>query len=495
MRKIAVGGVLHETNGFHPRRTRLRDFRRQTFCEGDELIERLDGSPTAIGGILRGLDRAGYQAAPLLYATAIPSGLVTHETYRELRIDLLDRLRKAMPVDGVLLALHGAMVTEGEDDCEGDLLEHVRVVVGSDRPVVATLDMHANVSPKMVRMADALVAYNTNPHLDTVERGIEAAEILRRTLDEGLEVTSALARPPLLLSALNTWTERPPLRPVHERAEDMRRDPRVVNVSVCGGFAYVDTAHIGVSIVVTAGKDAPAGRLAQELAEEAWSHRQAATGVGVPPAEAVERAVAAPRGPVILADVGDNVGGGSPGDGTVLLRELLRAGATGAVVVLADPQAVDRAARVGVGATATMRVGGKSDTWHGEPVQVRGTVERLTDGRYPIEGESHFATLYGEEVDMGRCAVLRCKGVRVLLTTRKTPPGDLGQLRSQGIPPEEQHIIVVKSPVAFRGAYEPIAADIIVADTPGLCTANLDQFSYDEARRPIFPLDRDVEWL
>jgi len=495
MRRVAIGGILHETNAFDSRQTTLEAFLHQSFFAGHSLLDRLCGSPTPVGGMLQGLDKAGYRAVPLVYAAAMPSGLVAKDTYRGLLTKLLNRLRRAMPVDGVLLALHGAMVAEGEDDCEGDLLERVRAVVGPDCPVVCTLDMHGNVSSRMVDMADVLVAYNTNPHLDTIERGLEAADVLRRILDDGLQTASALVRPPLILSALATWTEQPPLHPVHQHAQEIRQDPHVVNVSILGGFAYADTAFTGMSVLVsTDGDPELAQRLAQQLAETAWNHRDAATFVGLSVSEAVRKALDALEGPVILADVGDNIGGGSPGDGTVLLRALVEAGARDAVVVLADPQAVDQAVKAGVGATRTMLVGGKSDTWHGEPIKVRGTIERLTDGHYAIEGASHFAAFYGREVDMGRCAVLRCNGLRILLTERKTPPGDLAQLLSQGIAPGDQRIIVVKSPVAFRGAYAPIAADIVVVDTPGLCTADLRRLEYTKVKRPAFPIDRDVEW-
>ncbi|HEY3342578.1 MAG TPA: MlrC C-terminal domain-containing protein, partial [Anaerolineae bacterium] len=188
--------------------------------------------------------------------------------------------------------------------------------------------------------------------------------------------------------------------------------------------------------------------------------------------------MAAPRGPVLLADVGDNIGGGTPGDGTLLLQALLNAGAQDAVVIVTDSQAVAQAVQAGEGGQVELRVGGKTDHLHGDPVWVRGTVERLTDGHYTIEGKDHFAQLYGSEVKMGRCAVVNCSGVRLLLNERKTPPGDLAQLRSQGITPEAQRIIVAKSAVAFRGAYGPIAAEIYEVDTPGLCTANLQRFSY-----------------
>jgi microcystin degradation protein MlrC len=294
----------------------------------------------------------------------------------------------------------------------------------------------------------------------------------------------------LLLSALTTWTNRPPLHPVHQRAQALERDERVLTISVMGGFAHADTPSTGMSIIVTTIDDGGlARRLADELAAIAWEHRAAATYHGQPIEDAVATAIAAPRGSIVLADVGDNIGGGTPGDGTALLQPLLEQGARDCVVTLADREAVGWAYQAGVGATLEMAIGGKSDTWHGKPVRVRGEVERLTDGHYTVSGNDHFAQLYGRQVQMGLCAVFRCEGVRVLLTERKTPPGDLAQLRSQGIVPEEQKIIAVKAAVAFPSAYEPIAAAILEVDTPGLCTPDLSRFQFHKVPRPIYPLD------
>lgn len=490
MRYIAVGGILHETNTFAPHQTSLDAFSRQSYHEGEELLDQLRDTPTAIGGAIAGIEKAGYTPVPLLYATAIPSGTVSQGAYETMLTGLLDALANALPVDGVLLTLHGAMVAEDQDDCEGEILERVRAIVGPHCPVVCTLDMHGNLSPAMVAASDALVAFDTNPHLDTYERGLEAAHILARMLEKGLRPVQELVHPPLLLSALTTWTEKPPLSQLHERAKELEHDPLVVNISVMGGFAYADTPYSGISILVTTTGDRQlAHKLARELAALAWEAREEASYCGVTVEEAVRQALAAERGPVILADVGDNIGGGSPGDGTVLLQTLLEAGAHDSVVVIADPAAVAQAIHAGEGATIEMNVGGKTDTWHGDPVQIRGTVERITDGRFAVDATNHFAQLYGKEVRMGRCAVVNCDGVLILLTERKTPPGSLEQLRSQGINPEQQRIIVVKSAVAFRGAYAPVAAQIIEVDTPGLCSANLSRFSYRNLTRPVVPLD------
>jgi microcystin degradation protein MlrC len=485
MKRIAIGGIVHETNTFAPMLTPLEAFSQ----EGDSaILERWRGSHSSMGGVLQGIADAVYKPVPLLYAAAMPSGLVTRDAYQNLLNRLLTMLRAAAPVDGVLLVLHGAMVAEGQDDCEGEILEQVRAVV--DCPIVSTLDMHGSLTPKMVDSANALVAFNQNPHLDTYDRGLEAAALLRRIIEEGIKPVKALARPGILLNALATGTTRLPLRAIHERAAEFKQNPCVLNISIMGGFAYSDIPDAGVSILVTTDDDEKlASEMAQALSAVAWDYREAAKDTGVQVGEAVRRAVAAEHFPVILADIGDNVGGGSPGDGTVLLRALIEADVQDAVVVLADPQVVEQATVAGLGAEIEVMVGGKVDDWHGEPVRVRGVVENLTDGRFTTGGKDHFANIYGQAVNMGRCARLRCGGITLLLTEKKTPPGDLEQLRSQGIIPEAQKIIVVKSTIAFRGAYEPIAGDIIEVDTPGLCAVSLDVFPYQKLRRPLFPLD------
>jgi microcystin degradation protein MlrC len=419
----------------------------------------------------------------------MPSGLVTSVAYHTLLNRLLDLLHEAGPLDGVLLVLHGAMVSEDQDDCEGEILERIRALVRG--PLVAVLDMHGSLTPKMVEVADGLVAFNQNPHLDTYERGLEAAALLYRMLDEGVIPAKAFARPPLLLNVLATGTDRLPLRAVHAQAELFRGDPKVLNISVMGGFAFSDVQDAGFSVLVTTDNDAAlADEMAQALAQVAWDQRDAAREVGLSVEDAVQQALAAAQFPVILADIGDNVGGGCPGDGTVLLRALIESDAQDAVVTLADPQAVEQATAAGIGATIDVSVGGNVDDWHGQSVQLRAVVEALTDGQFTTGGKDHFANIYGRVVEMGLCARLRCGGVTLLLTERKTPPGDLEQLRSQGIDPQSQKIIVVKSTIAFRGAYEPIAAKIFEVNTPGLCSNQLSAFPYRKLRRPLFPLDR-----
>jgi len=285
MYRVAIGGILHETHTFAPTVTDLRAFEHIRIDEGETIL-RHRGAQTAMGGILDGLDWAGCDVAPLLYASAMPAGVVSAEAYHTLLARLLQSLEAALLVDGVALALHGAMVAEGQPDCEGEILEKVRALVGAQCPIVATLDMHGNVSPRMVECADVLVAFNMNPHLDTRERGLEAVEILNRILRRDVKPVSAMARPPLLLSALTTWTEQRPLSLVHEAARTYAADDRVLNISIMGGFAYADTPYSGVSVIVATDDDPRlAQQIAQALADVAWEHREAALYKGFAPDE------------------------------------------------------------------------------------------------------------------------------------------------------------------------------------------------------------------
>lgn len=489
--RIAVGGIVHETHTFAEPPTGLEQFAAQSLHAGAALIEAMAGTSSGIGGMLAGCAAARLAPVPTLYAAAMPGGTVTATAHAQLRDELLDRIAAALPVDGVLLALHGAMVAEDEPDVEGALLARVRALVGPATPIVVELDMHGNISDRTVALADVLVAFDTNPHIDPYERGADAARMLGRLVRGELRPTAAIARPPLLLAPQATATVDLPLRAAHARAAELRADPRVLAVCVMGGFAYADTPDTGASVIVTTdGDPALARATADELAALLLANRAAALPTAYPPAEAIRRALAMPGGPIILVDSADNIGGGTPGDGTDALRALLDAGMAEAAVVIADPAAVATCWAAGEGAELALAVGGKVDRRHGDPVHVQGTVRRLTDGTFPCElRANHFAAFYGDTIRMGRTAWLRAGGVNLVLTERKTPPFDLAQLRGAGVTPETQKLIVVKSAVAYRAAYLPIAAGVIELDTAGLCSANLARFPYRRLRRPIFPLD------
>lgn len=377
------------------------------------------------------------------------------------------------------------------DDGEGHLLHRVRALVGPNLPVVATLDWHCYISETMVNDANVLVTYDTYPHVDNWERAVEAGEILVRIVRDGLKPTAARSHPPLLIFGPKTYSEQPPMQTVVRKAHAIERDPRVVTVTVAPGFPYSDIPGAGQYFyVVTDNDPVLARRYADELAQFMWEMRREFVPDLVTPQKAVRRAMTAPKGPVVLSDQGDNPGGGTPCDGTLLLGPLLAAGAkNAAVAVIADPEAAAQAIAAGIGARITLTIGGKRDTLHGAPLTVTGVVRNITDGIYRNKGPMGT----GVPMDMGPTAVFDVDGVEILLTTKRTQPTDLEIFRSQGIEPTAKQILMVKSNVHFRAAFTPIAAEIIDVDTPGLTTNHLDQIPYRHLQRPIFPFD-DIEW-
>ena len=492
--RIALAGIAHETHSFASPKTTLDDFRDQALFYGEDIITKLDGTKSAAAGMIDGADPS-WQLLPTIYAGAMPGGIVATDAFDLLVDDLKQRLIAALPLDGVLLALHGAMVTENELDAESAILNAVREIVGSDVPIVCTLDMHGNISPRMLSLADMLIAFDKNPHTDPYERGQEAVTMLSQLLVGELKLSAGYMHPPLMLAPQATGTDDLPLSAVHRRRREMEAEDDVILVSVFGGFAYSDTASAGVSLIVyTDNNSVKAQRYANELADILMANRDAALPDMRSPGDAVEQALSMPGGPIILVDSADNIGGGTPGDGTDALRAMIAADVVEGVVIIADPEAVALCSESGMGAELTLIIGGKIDEWHGQPISVTGTVEALSTGTFQVElANNHFASFFGNVIHMGRCAWFRAGesgGVNILLTERKMPPFDLAQLRHIGIVPEEQKMIAVKSAVAYRAAYMPIASGVVEMDTAGLCSANLNRFPYQHIRRPILPLDK-----
>jgi microcystin degradation protein MlrC len=484
--RVAVGLIYHESNTFCPQRMTLEKFQEKDLHFGPEIFDRWTGTCSEMGGFIEGARRFGFEIIPTLAAWGMPAGPLTAETFDNLTVSLCSRLQEGRPIDGILLALHGAMVTDSFADADGEILRRVRISVGPNIPLVVTLDYHANVSHEMVRYPDAIVGYDTYPHVDQAERGLEAAQILDRMLEHGFRTKVAFARRPLLLQPLRQLTEDSPMSDAILLAHDIELQPALISVSIAAGFPYADVPDAGFSVYAVTRDDADAGlKATEEVADFVWA-RRAEFSMALPSAKAaVGEAMAQQDGLTIMADVGDNLGAGTPGDGTILLSELLQAGARGALVLLCDPEAVAAAIHAGVRQRIRLAVGAKSDKLHGAPVEIQGTVRTLSDGIYQNIGPMRDGVID----DQGRTAVIDTGGILVVLTERRMPMWNLQQLRTLGIEPTRLRIVAVKSAVAYRAAYKPIARRIIEVDTPGLSAANLGQFDYKQLRRPIYPLD------
>ncbi len=488
---IAIGGIYHESNSFASVPTTLDDFRASSLEVGDGIVDRWSGTDSEIGGFLVGAERHDWDVSPTLMAWGMPSGAVTDDALEEMTEELCRRLAATSDLDGVLLVVHGAMLTPTRAAPDGWWLGRVRATLGDDVPIVATADLHGNITPEMLQAVDGLIGYDTYPHVDFRERGEEATSLLARIIAGAAVPEVALAQVPIMPFLLSQFTGSGPMQALVEAAHEVERRPGVLWASVFGGFQWADAPHAGMSVVVaTDGDPNASGAYADELACQAWDLRHEFAASVTEPAVAVREALGAPAGPVVLVDAGDNVGGGTPGDGTVLLAELARQRADGALVLIADAESVERAVETGVRCEANFRIGGKTDAMHGEPVKLRCRVRAICDGIYTNIGPMRD----GIVDDMGRTAVLDANGLTVVATERKMPMWNLQQLRALGIEPTSLAAIVVKAAIAHRAAYDPIAAKTIYVDTPGITALDPRKFSYSRLSRPFFPLDPDMTY-
>ena len=363
--RIAVGGIWHETNTFAPGHTGIGAFREYQYAVGEEVLSRYAGTNTELGGMIGVADELGLELVPTIYAGAVPSGTITRDALERLCGELRTRLRGANSVDGVLVVLHGAAVAEGVDDADAHVLAVIREVLGPTVPVAGTFDFHANLSATMVSLADVLVGYDTYPHVDMAERGREAALLLARILETGRRPVCTLRKVPLVTVPQVQATETEPMRGVMALLAKVERWPALWCASIAMGFPYADVPELGASVLAYGESEDATRTAADTLAYAIWERRDRFVPDLVPVEAAVAEALAARETPVVLVDAADNVGGGSTGDGTVVLDALIRAGARGAVVVIADPEAVAIAEAAGDGGAFDGLVGGKTDDQHG----------------------------------------------------------------------------------------------------------------------------------
>ena len=473
MYKIAIGGIMHESNTFSNTNT---DFEAFSHTIGDNIFSVWKGTQHEMGGFIQGLAEEGYTPYPMMMATATLAGHVTDSAFKKLTEILIQQLNATPKLGGLLLALHGAMVVESYPDGDGEVLRRLRESFGQSLPIVVTLDHHANVSQQMVEKSTALVIYKTNPHIDQRQRGIQAAELILRILRDGVKPTQALAKPPMILNILYQNTSAEPMNTIIQTAQQIENNPKVLVANVAAGYPYADVYEVGPSfVVVTDNNPQLAQSHADQLSDMLWNVRDQLT-LNLPNAvHAVQQAISSNEHPVILVEMGDNIGGGSPGDSTIILSQLLRQKASGFVIVLCDSQYVQTYIEIGVGNEVSLQVGGKADKLHGNPVAIQGIVRLIHDGNFIEMEPRHGGQKYHNQE---LTAVVAVDDSLVILTTNRQTPFSLQQLLSLGINPEEMRIIVVKAAIAYRAAYEPIAGKIIEVDTPGLTAVNPQHFKY-----------------
>lgn len=491
--RIGIGSFQVESNTFIPAQTTYEDFLRAGITRGDDLLQYWTGTHHELAGHIGQSREEGFEISPLVATFPQAGGTIVSSAFERIAEELLEALKKALPLDGLLLALHGAAVSEQFPDAEGEILSRVRALMGPEVPIVITLDLHANISAEMIRHSNAAIAYRSNPHLDQEERGKEAAHLLARILRGEVRPVQALETPPLLIQMCRQYTSEDPARKLYQELEQVLRWPGILSATIAMGFYYADVKEMGASFLAVADNDpALAREAASVLARCAWNMRDQLVGNLPSAEEAVRTAAEADHIPVVLMDTGDNVGGGGPGDSTVLFAEVLRQGVENALVILYDPESVKACLAAGPGNQISLTVGGKVAGTQGTPVHVQGNVRILSDGRFTETQVRHGGWREG---DQGITAVVETKEHHtVVLTSHRTMPMSLEQILSLGIHPERKRILIVKGVVAPRAAYEPIASRIILADTPGVTSDDPRRFQYRQRRVPLFPLEPDAQF-
>jgi microcystin degradation protein MlrC len=494
MMKVAIGGLAHESNTFNVRRTELEAFKTGygLTASDKEILTQFKNTGTVLGGFIEAASQFNFDLVPTFYAQGgLDTGTVSQEAFEHLEEKLLSAISSAS-ADGVLLYLHGAMVTERYDDPEAEVLKKTRQIVGDKLPIILVHDLHGNISDSWLEYSNVIIGYKTSPHVDEFDRGLEGGKMISSILKGHLKPTMAFRKPPILIGGgLMTVVDqplamvKPPLYRLVSLARRMEQDERIVNVTVAGGFGHSDVPRAGMGIVVTTNNNQKlAEEKASELEKLAWSLRDGflPDRVLVSPEAAMKEALAAREGPIILADQGDNAAGGGPADGTWILNELRNANWPDAALIIRDPQAANEASQAGIGKDVSLTVGGKSDSLHGSPVEIKGAIRMLSDGTYTDPRQKTITK-------MGTTVVVRSGETDLIVTGYNVIQAELAPFLSVAVDPSRKKIVAVKSAHAFRHNYDKFAKLILDVDTPGITSPNVSRFTYHKVKRPIYPLD------
>lgn len=490
--RVAMGGLMLESVSFLPLLTTLTELRAGE-AEGPAMLDRYRGTNTIPGGFIAVCEAEGIELVPLVFVDGGAAGPATDAAFVDYADRICAQLRAAGPLDGVLLALHGALVTPTRLDPDREMAERVRAVVGRDTPVAAALDYHGNIDAHLLELVDAAFGYHYSPHTDIAATGERAATCLLRMMRDGARPAMALRKPGVMVPSIFSATGLAPLAGIVRASVEMARPaPGFLDVSVFAGFSYADVPNCGFSVLAVADDPAEAGRVVDALSARIFAERNALlhrdqvldlhTGVD----RAVERASRRPGRPVVLLEHADRCN-----DSTYVLRELLARGVTGAAVpYIWDPAAAEAAAQAGVGVEVTLDVGGHSSDRAGGPVRLTGRVRFAGVKAYRTTG----AYMRGRLVDLGLTAVLDVGGLMLSIVSRPTLTVDEDPFLQFGMAAAEFGIIVLRSKTHFRAAYEPIADSILIVDTPDWGPADLTSLPYRHVDRSrMFPFSPD--WM
>lgn len=499
--RVLSAEFITENNTFKRGLTELHDFQVDTLAEGDAAIAmRGSAANTELAGFLDAARELGWTLIHTISAAAAPAGPVSTKAYNHIA-GIICRAAEAHrgQIDGILLGLHGAQVVEFCEDGEGELLRRLRAIVGPDLPIAVTLDLHANATEAMARLAQIWVSYKTYPHVDLRPTGYRAAHLLHQAMAGKTRPATLRRAPPMLDEMSSGRSDEGPMVAAYDLARSQEKMPGILSVSLNAGFGDADIVEVGPSVFVTydtavPGAEALATDIARDHARKVWEGRHVPGYDFLTVDAAVQIALShdPAKGPLVIADYADNPGAGAYGDATNLLKGMLDAGLKNAAFApMIDPEAAEALHRHRVGDTVTLDVGGKCDpAFGGGPLRLTGRIMHLSDGRFRGDGPM----LGGLDRTFGTTAVLRVDGIDILIVTEREQMLDRQQLAAFGIPPTERTVLALKSMQHFRAAFAPIAARVIVCDSGALATPDSLRKPYARVRRPIWPLDRDATY-
>jgi microcystin degradation protein MlrC len=486
MYRIALGGLYQESHTFSPAPADQKQFEAGYLLYGEDIVKTLAELNHEIGGALH--TAKSHQIIPLLYGATGASGMpLRRHIFDKLCTQICQRLTDALPIDGVFLAMHGAMVAEHIDDATGHVLAQIRHIVGPHIPIVATLDLHANVTKQMATMANALVGYHTAPHIDQSDTGARGMALLLKILNKEVIPTMAHVSIPMILPPENGRTTQGPFANIMNQVKALEQMPNILAASAYPVQPWMDLPEMGCSTLVVTHNDPPrAQKEAQHLAQAFWQCREDFIQDLQSPSNIIQQALGNPKGPYIISDSSDSPSSGAPGDSTTFLKACVDAGVDATTLInILDPEAAQKAQKVGIGQTTTFTLGASLSNQFYQPFTFEATVKSLSDGKFTNKGPG----FRGFEFHMGLTAVLVHKGIHLVVMSQPVIQWDPELYRSQGLDPATAKLVAVKSPAAFRAAYEPFAEKVIVLDAPGVCSPNLKTFPWKRINRPIYPLD------
>jgi microcystin degradation protein MlrC len=507
-KRLGVCAVIHETNTFAIERNDTLES--VSIKRGAALIETAHPK-NFVGGFIEGAARDDVELVPGVGISFSHGGIIGQQTFEHCRDEIIGALKAMGDLDGVFFSLHGAMVAEAPyNDAEGEIVRAARELLGEAMPMVATYDFHSTMSQWE---NENIVPFpnDTNPHIDGYERGLEAAGCLLKMLDGSLNPVTRRLLIPIIGPNIgqSTWSQIPEqeqtllLYQLNETRAELEKTPGVVNITIIGGYGYGDSPDAGMSIVTTTdGDEALAHRLCAELGQSLWDQRERLLDVRpiLRVDDGVREAMSREQAPVMLVDLGDDPGSACPADSPAVLESLIRLGAAGCALTIRDAEVVEAGLQAGIGATLSMKVGGKIDRRFYEPLEITGTVRLIDDGNYMILGPTHGG--WGRDVNTdafreshaGPRIVLRIGNkIDVIFSKRRTGK-DRDFFKSAGIILEEKQILVVKSNQAHRASFDQVVASTIELASPGVSTVDYGSLPYEYLQRPIWPIDPDMTW-